>query len=530
MVTPRRTMKSAAKTPTQAQQEATETPERTPVRKKTASRAQRQQNIRFIESRQVDPMTLASYEKNPRRGNVQAVAESLMEHGQYRPILVRTHDGGAKVRVPTILAGNHTWKAIIYLHQIAIGQIEKPDWIVQAEKRIGRKVKPWPKIAIITVDATDEEAARMVLADNRTADLGGYDASSLHELIRSLPDPYGTGYTSDEYNAIVNAASKNAAETVKLLEDTVERIELIDDAQYEALDPLGDIVMEVVEQTIDTDAEDDVPAPLLDEAEELKNPITKLADDPVFQGVGYMEIPPLRPDMLIEDLPELTTWSGSASKDWPDEDVYWLYNYGIDSTAGMKPGKPIMLSFYTWDEYFETWWFDTAKRVSQALNTNPPVKLAITPNYSQAGQAMVLSYYNLYRSRYVGRYMQEAGIRVMPDLQFRADKEFGKHVKASLPNDLKWAALQVHNIFSETKLKNLDRDTEVKRWETETKMTFDLVRPENLLVYANDASWLRFLEYMDKIGVTDIKFRFQPTRMVLLSEKAKEREKKTGLN
>ena len=90
---------------------------------------------------------LRPFHKNPRRGNVEMIAESLQINGQYRAIVVNvgTHTG----RPLEVLAGNHT---------------------LAAAKQLG-----WKQITATTVDVDDLAAARIVAADNRTADLGGYD-------------------------------------------------------------------------------------------------------------------------------------------------------------------------------------------------------------------------------------------------------------------------------------------------------------------------------------------------------------------
>ena len=101
------------------------------------------------------------YEHNPRRGDLAALRKSLEAHGQYRPIV-------ANRRTSEVLAGNHTW---------------------QAAKALG-----WDHIAVTWVDVDDEAAARIVLVDNRTNDLSGYDDAALAELLSTLPDLAGTGY------------------------------------------------------------------------------------------------------------------------------------------------------------------------------------------------------------------------------------------------------------------------------------------------------------------------------------------------
>lgn len=105
---------------------------------------------------------LKPYPKNARIGDVNVIAESLQTNGQYRPIVVNK-------RTNEILAGNHTWKAA---------------------KQLG-----WKKIAVAWVDVDEREAKRIVIADNRTHDLGMYDNDALANLLMSLPDLEGTGYT-----------------------------------------------------------------------------------------------------------------------------------------------------------------------------------------------------------------------------------------------------------------------------------------------------------------------------------------------
>ncbi|MGW1799182.1 ParB/RepB/Spo0J family partition protein [Streptomyces sp. NPDC001984] len=109
---------------------------------------------------------LTGYHRNPRTGDVDAIAESLRVNGQYKAIVVNrgTHTG----RPGEILAGNHTWAAA---------------------KQLG-----WEQIAATWVDVGDEDAARIVVVDNRTSDLAGYDSELLADILDELPDLDGTGY------------------------------------------------------------------------------------------------------------------------------------------------------------------------------------------------------------------------------------------------------------------------------------------------------------------------------------------------
>jgi ParB-like chromosome segregation protein Spo0J len=54
----------------------------------------------------------------------------------------------------------------------------------------------WEQIAVVWADdLTDDEAKAFALADNRVADLGGYDDADLLALLESVDDLGPTGYT-----------------------------------------------------------------------------------------------------------------------------------------------------------------------------------------------------------------------------------------------------------------------------------------------------------------------------------------------
>lgn len=110
------------------------------------------------------------YPRNPRRGNVTAIIDSLAVNGQYRPLVVNQ-------RTREILAGNHTWQA-------------------------AHKLK-WTHIAVTYVDVGDEQAARIVAVDNRANDIATYDFDQLKQLLDTLPDLSGTGYTPEELDNLL---------------------------------------------------------------------------------------------------------------------------------------------------------------------------------------------------------------------------------------------------------------------------------------------------------------------------------------
>lgn len=133
--------------------------------------------IRDLTIAEIPVKDLKEYGKNPRVGNIDKIADSLKVNGQFRPIVVRKETN-------EILAGNHTWKAA---------------------KKLG-----WKTIKATFVEQiSDEDAKRIVLADNRTSDLGEYDDSILAELLVSLESLDGTGYGADDVTAILEDATED---------------------------------------------------------------------------------------------------------------------------------------------------------------------------------------------------------------------------------------------------------------------------------------------------------------------------------
>ena len=106
------------------------------------------------------------------------ITESLRFHGQYRPIVA---DPSGQ-----ILAGNHTWRAA---------------------KDLG-----WDEIAVVVAHVTDKEGRRIMLADNRTTDLGWDDSVLLAELLGGLPDLEGTGYDEEDLKRLIAAAERKFEE------------------------------------------------------------------------------------------------------------------------------------------------------------------------------------------------------------------------------------------------------------------------------------------------------------------------------
>ena len=134
------------------------------------------------------------YADNPRRGDLDVIKDSLQQHGQFKPIVVRELDATSADPSYQILAGNHTWNAA---------------------KDLG-----WDEIAVCIIEADDEQAKKIVIVDNRTSDLGTYDDAQLVSLMKDLgiENLDGTGWTGEDFTELRRLTGDLAKEQSEGLE------------------------------------------------------------------------------------------------------------------------------------------------------------------------------------------------------------------------------------------------------------------------------------------------------------------------
>jgi hypothetical protein len=109
---------------------------------------------------------IAEHPDNVNLGNVESIKESIRVNGFYAPLLVQASTG-------YILVGNHRFRAARELGLVTI--------------------------PAIFMDVEDEQAMRIMLADNRTARLGHDDLTALEAALTQLAESekglLGSGYT-----------------------------------------------------------------------------------------------------------------------------------------------------------------------------------------------------------------------------------------------------------------------------------------------------------------------------------------------
>jgi flagellar motor protein MotB len=299
---------------------------------------------------------LQTYNRNPRKGDVEKVAESLKEHGQIKSIGVNR--GSKTGRKNEVLFGNHTF---------------------MAAKKLG-----WDKIWVKWYDVSETKAKQIMVADNGATDGATYDDQILAEILSEIKEEtgtlVGTTYTDDILGKMVaQTTNKNENSDINNVEDAPDQLEGVDD----------------------------------------------LTNFRFFPSDAPYEIPELKLAGLVQEVPQpLRVWAGHeldgadiiGQEEW--EGMWWMSMWHAGS-RGINWKRAIPY-FYTDDFHFEPVYNDPATNTKKILNLG--IQMAVMPNYTiYPEMPTALWVYAAYRSFFVARYFQEAGIAVIPDIQTGMD-------------------------------------------------------------------------------------------------------------
>lgn len=377
-----------------------------------------------LETKDIPVGDLQPYHENPNLGDPEKTAESLKANGQYRAIVVNI---GTKTGRPyEILAGNHTWMGM---------------------KKLGH-----PTIRCDLVDQDHDGAEAIMLADNGARDGSTYKEDVLTNILAKrqerLGTLVGTTITSDIMDGLLKKAPKGDEDNPNI--DKVE------------------------------DASDQ-----LDGVEELQNFVFFPSDAPY-------EIPELRLDMIPTEVPTpLRVWAGHeldgkdiiGEEEWSE--MWWLSMWHAGS-RGINWKRAIPY-FYTDDFHFEPIFNDPAKNTKKILNLG--IRTSFMPNYTiHKEMPTALWVYASYRSYFVARYFQEAGIQVIPDIQVGNDDEVLDVSLVGIPHGAPVVAAQAQ--MARGQKDRIRRNARLLK-EAEDRLGF-----KNIIIYGHtDAQ--RVIDYAD---------------------------------
>jgi len=288
----------------------------------------------------IDSMDIRQHPKNPRRGNIAAIKDSIKTNGYYPTIFIQDSTG-------YILKGNHTWKALKELYQAGFSQ--------------------YKEVTINVLEVNDEEALRIIMADNTASDYGSYSNEDVYALLDELNKTdlglTGTLWGTDDLENLGFALNKNPvipAEEIDAPTEEEVAARLEDGVKAEALDNVHGV------QTIET----------------------------LFPAEAQYDIPILDLKMQVEDikLPFMI--------------------YSMQRTAKALPrGEVGTLAFYAEDVTFEKFWKNPNLLVEWRVANVVEVNFSTDMQYPIAH-----GLWQTYRKRWLARYWQSKGIRTMVDV------------------------------------------------------------------------------------------------------------------
>lgn len=121
---------------------------------------------------------LKRHPRNPRRGNVDAIKDSIDINGWYGSLIVQRNTGH-------ILVGNHRY---------------------EAAKAAGAE-----SVSVTWVDIDNDQALRIMLADNRASDVAENDTEALVEILNALDGLQGTIYSQSDLDELMAQLDYSAA-------------------------------------------------------------------------------------------------------------------------------------------------------------------------------------------------------------------------------------------------------------------------------------------------------------------------------
>jgi hypothetical protein len=296
-------------------------------------------------------------------------------------------------------------------------------------------------VPFIKVDLSDREERLMLASFDPITNQATYDKEALDKLLQDLH----TGETGLQ----------------QLLADLATQVELYDVAAEEE----DDTEAEIEEEEMPQDAIGGDASPY-----QLKNEV-------IFPSINYYGIPDLLPNMIATVPDDLQVWAGEQLG------THHLAVYQNKSLIGLDKTLSF-LSFYTHDSKFEAVWYDIAE-VTEKLLAQEWMGI-VSPNYSLwSHQPRIIQMWQVYRSRYVARYWQSVGIKVIPDIDWIDDESF-KYNLLGIPVGVETISLQVHTSLK-SKAEEQQREIGIKRICTE-------LQPKTVLIYGASPQWKTTIE------------------------------------
>lgn len=201
--------------------------------------------------------------------------------------------------------------------------------------------------------------------------------------------------------------------------------------------------------------------------------IASLKEYALFQSSLPMGFPELHAGRIMSVPENWDVWGGPAFQ-YKDPDVF-LYLWGrSDSIRGLDTSRTV-IGFYVDEFRFESFWDNPSRQTAKLINGN--VRGAIMPHYGMYPEfPQVVRLFQRYKSLWLGRYFQEAGLDILPDLQLSIQDE--DYYLLGMPQGAPFAVRFDAN------------DNDLKDKIVMLEHAIDKLNPDKVLVYTTDELWV----------------------------------------
>lgn len=229
----------------------------------------------------------------------------------------------------------------------------------------------------------------------------------------------------------------------------------------------------------------------------------ELVDEVIFPSSNMFGIPDLRKDRLC-NRPPTDVWDKTADTITPH--TLFCYSAGPRNIPSPEKRKGGFLSFFCEDFRFEKCWSDTPEFTEWLV----PQKFTgvCVPDFSTwTDWPLAVRLHQLYKSRWVARYWQEAGVDIIPIVQSIGLTEWDSadHMEEALTTELCLHSIPQPCPVLATEARNSSGAADYwTSWINLHKLALDIVKPDYLVIYGGRESAKNFLARLPRRKKTEI--------------------------
>lgn len=354
---------------------------------------------------------------------------------------------------------------------------------------------PSQMVWVAILDLSAEEAEELIVMLDKTAEMADWNLAMLDKIMPGKGEEF-TGYASEMFEIDFTLF---AAETEKDSESVIST-ETVGDIWEAPVAPVKVGLPSGAVAASGSDVGGEAGEGLVAPPEEYQvkdTGIYALREDALFSSGNVWGIPDLIPELLAgEEAIPTGVW---LKTDTDTEDRLFIYG----SFGKNQPMDGGVVGFYANDEEFEKVWLDTVNATYELLAKN--LKAVISPDFSVwRDWPLCLQLWSIYRSRWCSRYWQEAGLKVIPSLNWSDERSY-EWAFAGLPIGAEVVSCQCRTTSGE-----LGQEFFMKGLCT----AIEYLKPKNVLLYGGSEHYDRFETLLPRANQTNYHFYYSHRTLI----------------